>query len=88
MSLPRATQLQLFAAELGHADLRDGGGDCEDPKHRDDGENAWFILHELRPLDALGPVGPRRCAACAWRYLHELDAATGGPEPGAVSPEP
>lgn len=56
-------------------DLRDGGGTCEDPGHRDD-ENAWFVLHELQPLDALGPGGPRRCAACAWRHLHELRERT------------
>ena len=68
--------MQLFAAELGHAALRDGGGDCEDPGHRDDGENTWSVLHELRPLDALGPSGPRRCAACASRNLHQLRERT------------
>lgn len=75
MSIRPATELQLFAAELGYAAIRAGGVLCETSDHRvsDDG---WTIPYELRPLDGGDADGVSRCTACVWRHLHGLRERT------------
>lgn len=75
MGRSRPTSLQSFAVELGHIAVGVGEGPCEAWWHPDDGENAGFVLYEIRREGAVGAGdGIRRCTACAWRRLHELEA--------------